>query len=328
MNLTGIHLGSYWMGKNDVVYLMAQELSRSGKVDLVDTQIYADNTSGWYREEILEGHTFAVRWIDDNKLKKLVASYCPDYLIVNAGGMAITKESSLWLRRRGVVSVGIELSDPDVFVDNGSLYSQYFDLYYTNSLYSLKAQYPHEAKYKWLPFAAAPTLHRPLPKVSKEYDVVVVGHARPDRVKVVNNLKKYFKVGTFGNGWGSDSLEVHGESHVRAINSGKIYLSFAQTYAGYNNVKVGFFEAAACKTCILTAFTEEMPPLFSYGIDVVGYNSESSLLKAIRYYLHNPTAREWIAENSYRRTLREHTWEIRWKEVLRDVTNIKKSRRA
>jgi spore maturation protein CgeB len=327
MNLTGLHFGSYWMGKNDVVYLMSQALQSTKSVRLVDTKIYTQGHHAWYREEISPGHTYPIRWMREDKIKKLITSYRPDYIVLNAGGMALTKDLSLWLREHGVVTVGIELSDPDVFPDNGALYSQYFDLFYTNSLFSLRSQYLQEDQYKWLPFAASPRLHRPLPEIEKKHDVVVVGHARPERLKVVANLKRYFSVATYGTGWG-DSHEVHGEEHVKVINSGKIYLSFAQTYAGFNNIKVGLFEAAACRTCIVTAHMEEMSSLFTYGIDLVGYDNQEDLIEAVRYYLANPIAREWIATNAYRRILQEHTWERRWKEVLSDVARLQKQRRS
>ncbi len=325
MNLTGIHLGSYWMGKNDVVALMAQELQSVSRATLVDTRIYGDNADNWYEEVTLPGHTFAIRWINDAKLRGLVRRLKPDYIILNAGGMALRPNTALWLKKQGVISVGIELSDPDVFTDNGQVYSHLFDLYYTNSLYSLKAQYPVERKYHWLPFAASPSTHKPSSR-REIYDIVVVGHARPERLKTVAMLAQHFSVATFGAGWSATDTTVHGEAHMQAINSGRIYLSFAKTYAGYSNIKVGLFEAAACKTCIVTEYMPEMDKLFTYGIDVVGYTSETSLKEAISYYLDDPIAREWVATNCYQRTLNEHTWEHRWKGVLNDIQEVRKSR--
>jgi spore maturation protein CgeB len=326
MNLTGIHLGSYWMGKNDVVALMAEELQKVSRAKLVDTRIYENNAANWYEEVTPPGQTFAIRWINEVKLQTLVRKYKPDYLILNAGGMALKPSTALWLKKQGVISVGIELSDPDVFSDNGRVYSHLFDLYYTNSLYSLKAQYPPESKYRWLPFAASPKLHKPLSPKAKAYDIVVVGHARPERLKTVAMLSKHFSVATFGTGWTTVDNTVHGEAHARAINSGKIYLSFAKTYAGYSNVKVGLFEAAACKSCIVTEYMPEIENLFTYGIDIVGYTNETTLQEAIRYYLDHPLAREWIATNCYQRTLSEHTWAHRWKGVLNDIQDVRKSR--
>ena len=85
----------------------------------------------------------------------------PDFIIVNAGGMSLRPRTIKELRRRNIITIGISLSDPDVFPQHGRIYSKYYDLYYTNSQYSLKNQY-RETRIKLLPFAASTKLHRPL----------------------------------------------------------------------------------------------------------------------------------------------------------------------
>lgn len=321
MKLTGLYFGSYWMGKNDVVYLMAKELERVVKLKIIDTKIYSKARSPWYSETLTEGARFKVRWIDHNKLVELVKLYNPNFIVINSGGMSITEESSEWLKIKGIVSVGIELSDPDVYTDNGRVYSKFFDLFYTNSKLSLDSQYSNQSNVKWLPFAAFPRLHKPMSKVKKIHDIVIIGHARKDRLELVNKLRLHYDVATFGTGWGDGSKEVHGTEHARAINSGKIYLSFAMTYDGHTNIKVGLLEAAACKTCIITSRFKELEHLYTYGLDIVGYDSEESLLDSIDYYLHNEVAREWLADNCYYRTINHNLWSHRWKDVLDDIND-------
>lgn len=324
MKLTGMYFGSYWMGENDVVRLMAEELKDLVNLKVIDTKIYSGNAGNWYKETLGNGRRFAVRWLNESKLKKVVEKYKPNFIIINSGGMTITQKSSDWLREKGVVTVGIELSDPDVFDDNGGIYSKYFDLFYTNSKLSLSDKYVNRDNVKWLPFAASTKLHKPMPKIEKVNDVVIIGHARKDRLELVRKLRNHYKVATFGLGWGDDSKEVHGIEHVKAINSGKIYLSFAMTYDGYTNVKVGLMEAAACKVCVITSRFKELDNLFTYGIDISGYDNDESLIKTIDYYLNNDIARQWLASNSYNRTVNNHTWTHRWKEVLNDIENAKK----
>ncbi|RAZ93259.1 spore maturation protein, partial [Klebsiella oxytoca] len=79
------------------------------------------------------------------------------------------------------------------------------------------------------------------PEGKKKYDVVIVGHARKERMETVNRLSLKYRIGTYGNGWKDSLGVVNGIEHVKAINSGKMYLSFAATMAGYENVKVGIF---------------------------------------------------------------------------------------
>ena len=242
-------------------------------------------------------------------------------MIVNSGGMSFTPKTINVLRDLKVVTIGISLSDPDVYPENGKIYSEYYDLFYTNSQYTLNNLYSKNTNIKLLPFAASTRVHRPL-GINKIYDVVIVGHARPQRIKIINKLKTCFNVGLFGSGWGDGYTTVHGEDQIKAINSGKLYLSFSKTGAGFMNVKVGLFEAIACRTCVVTEVFDEMENYFKYGIDILGYEREKQLIDLISFYLEKDNLREWIAENSYQRLLNQHIWTKRWENVLNDIKYI------
>lgn len=318
-NLKGIHFGSYWMGLNDVVYLMAQDLNDLCDLTIIDTEIYPGKKEIWYTNDYSYSSKRPIRWLNEEKVLELVNKTRPNFVIVNSGGMSLKPSTIRFLREKKIVTIGISLSDPDVFPENGKIYSENYDVFYTNSQYSLMNHYTKNTNIKLLPFAASTRSHRPLVEIKKKYDIVVIGHARPKRVKTIKKLKKHFNVGLFGNGWGKKYKSVHGEEHVKAINSGKMYLSFSETVAGYMNVKVGIFEAIACKTCVVTQLFEEMESYFKYGIDILSYTNDNMLIDLIDTYIHNDKLRTWIANNSYQRLLRDHTWAKRWENVLNDV---------
>lgn len=320
--LKGIHFGSYWMGMNDIVYLMAHDLADLCDLTIIDTDIYSGNREQWYSEDYSQNPRSPVRWLNDQKVLKLINRQEPDFAVVNAGGMSLKPTTIRSLKEKGIFTIGISLSDPDVFPYNGRVYSEYFDVFYTNSQYALNNLYSEKTNIKLLPFAASPKFHRPL-IIDKTYDVVIVGHARPDRIKTVTKLKKIFKVGLFGDGWGREYHSAHGPDHVKALNLGKLYLSFSKTGAGYTNVKVGIFEAIACKMCVITQIFDEMESYFKYGIDILGYVNEDALVDLIMTYTSNERLRNWIATNSYQRFLQEHTWAKRWQNVLDDVQRCK-----
>jgi spore maturation protein CgeB len=317
--LKGIHFGSYWMGVNDVIYLMALDLKDICNLTIVDTGIYTGNRERWYFDDYSRSLDRPIRWLNEQKVLELVKKEKIDFIVINSGGMSLTPTTISFLKEKKIVTVGISLSDPDVFPENGKIYSQYYDLFYTNSQYAFTNLYSDETNIRHLSFAASRRLHRPLDDIDKIYDIVVVGHARPKRIESIGILKKYFTVGLFGNGWGRKYKEVHGEDHVKAINSGKMYLSFAETMAGYMNVKVGVFEAIACKTCVITQMFDEMESYFKYGVDILGYVADETLVDLVEAYLKNERLRSWIANNSYERLLREHTWIKRWEVVLDDI---------
>lgn len=323
MGLRGIHFGSYWMGCNDVVFLMARDLAELCEVHIIDTGLYSPELSGWFEVDGSRNSRRPIRWLDHERVMGVVREAEADFIVVNSGGMSIRPETAEALRAARVVTVGISLSDPDVYQDHGAAYAHLYNFYYTNSLFSLENHYVGHPNIRWLPFAASPALHRPLSDVEQIYDVVVVGHARPDRLQVVRELKRHFSVGLFGEGWGEDVRSVHGEDHVRAINSGRMYLSFPATVAGYMNLKVGLLEAAACRVCLLSQSFPELERFFRPGMEIALYRESGELIKAVRYYLSAPHLCEWLAENSYQRFLAEHTWGYRWRGVLNDIRRCK-----
>lgn len=320
--LKGIHFGSYWMKENDIVCLMALDLKDLCNLIIIDTNIYSGNKEQWFIEDYSYNHERCIRWLDENKVLELVRKEKPNFVVINAGGMSLTPNTIKILRDLKVVTIGISLSDPDVFPENGKIYSEYYDIFYTNSQYALKNLYSKKTNIRLLPFAASHRLHRPL-YIEKIYDVVVVGHARPERIKIIYELKQHFNVGLFGHGWGSEYKPVHGEDHVKAINSGKIYLSFSKTMAGYTNIKVGLFEAMACRTCIISEKFDEMETYFKYGIDILGYEKDEDLVGMISFYIKNSHLREKIAENSYQKLLNGHTWTKRWENILDDIDEFR-----
>ena len=224
------------------------------------------------------------------------------------------------LKMNGVMTVGISLSDPDVFPYNGKIYANKFDLFYTNSKYSLINEYPKTgANIFILPFAASTKHHYYMPEVKKEYDLVVVAHAREDRISVIKKLEKICKVGTYGNGWSNSLGTVNGLEHVKAINSGRMYLSFARTVAGFDNVKVGLFEAMACNQVVITSYMEELRDYFDIGREILCYKSEDELYSLVEYYLEHTEELEQIRKKGYERFLREHTYKERWDGILKQI---------
>lgn len=314
-----LHYGSYWMKKNDVVYTMADDLGNLCNLKKVDLRVYSKHPS---RRIGLNKNTKNGKQciLDRAAVLKDVRSHNADAIILNSGGLYLDDEAYSELRRQKVLTIGISLSDPDVFPYNGKLYADKFDLFYTNSKYSLLHEYPETgASAKLLPFAASIKHHYYMPEVARKYDVVVVAHAREDRLPIIEKLEGICKVGTYGAGWKNSLGVVNGISHVRAINSGKMYISFARTVAGFDNVKVGLFEAMACNQFVITSYMEELGDYFEIGKEIICYRDESELYELVKYYLVHEEEREAIRCRGYKRFLAEHTYEKRWDSVLKDI---------
>ncbi len=321
--IRALHYGSYWMQDNDVVKVMADDLAKICDSCEIDLKVYTKAPDNRIKTKIStpNGH---ICILDTEKVKNDVLKFKPDAVVLNSGGLVLEDSGFKMLSEMGIVSVGIELSDPYVYPFNGAFYANKFDLFYTNSKYSMISQYDREkVNIRLLPFAASTDHHFYMPEIEKKYDLVVVGHAREDRLGVMRELSKRFKVGIYGSGWDTGLGEVNGYEYTKAINEGLMYLSFAKTVAGYNNVKVGLFEAVACSQVVITSYMEELKDFFEIGKEIICYKEDSELPGIIEYYLEHEEEREIIRKNAYARFLKEHTYLSRWKKVKNDIAGIK-----
>lgn len=314
-----IHYGSYWMGENDVVNVMSDDLGKECSTVKINLNVYSKLPDK--RIESLE-HTpnGLVCKMNTDLVMEDVKEHKPDVIIFNSGGLCMKETLIAQLHQQKITTVGISLSDPDVFPYNGRIYASDFSVFYTNSKYSYTEQYDRsKVNIRLLPFAASLSHHYYMPSVKRQYDVIVVGHARKERSSIVSNLEKICNLGLYGSGWNKSLGVVNGEAHVKAINSGKMYLSFSQTMAGYENIKVGLFEAMACNQVVITSYMEELQDYFEIGKEILCYKSEEELIDIVKYYLSHDQEREKIRAAGYQRLLNDHTYQKRWKEVLRDI---------
>lgn len=318
-----IHYGSYWMKENDVVNTMADDLENVCKLKKVDLKAYSSHPDKRIME--LENTPNGMRCVlDKARILKDVKKNDADAIILNSGGLYLSDDTVAEMKRRNVTTVGISLSDPDVFPYNGKLYADKFDLFYTNSQYSLENEYClMDANVAIMPFAASSKHHYYMPEVERKYDVVVVAHARDDRKPIIDKLSEFCSVGTYGNGWNDSLGIVNGKKHVEAINTGKMYLSFARTVAGFDNVKVGLFEAMACNQVVITSYMDELQNYFNIGTEILCYHSEEELYDLVKYYLQHEEELETVRKRGFTRFLSCHTYEKRWNSVLRDIYRAK-----
>lgn len=318
-----IHYGSYWMKKNDVVNTMADDLGEVCTLKKIDLRAYSRYSDRRIKKKVSTSNG-CLCLLDHDRIIRDTEKFNADAIILNSGGLYLEDRTFHALKSRGITCVGISLSDPDVFPYNGRIYANKFDLFYTNSKYSFVNEYPQTgANVSLLPFAASVKHHYYMPEVKKEYDLVVVAHAREDRIQVIEKLKKICKVGTYGSGWKNSLGTVNGSEHVKAINSGRMYLSFARTVAGFDNVKVGLFEAMACKQVVITTYMEELQDYFDIGKEILCYKTEDELYSLVAYYLEHTEELEQIRRKGYDRFLKEHTYKKRWDGVLKQIYSKK-----
>ena len=111
-------------------------------------------------------------------------------------------------------------------------------------------------------------------------------------------LKKYYQ----GEIWGIEKFLKLSQSQI-TLN----YHCDTDNYAGNKLL----FEAAGCKTLLITDFKDNLNDLFEIGKEIIAYRDVEECIDLIKYYLKYPIEADKIAINGQKKTLKEHTYEKR-----------------
>lgn len=76
------------------------------------------------------------------------------------------------------------------------------------------------------------------------------------------------------------------------------------------------FEILAAGGFLLTQDAEDLFNFYEYGKEIAVFKNFDELIKKIRYYLDHEDERIHIARAGYERTIKDHTWENRFKEIF------------
>jgi spore maturation protein CgeB len=124
------------------------------------------------------------------------------------------------------------------------------------------------------------------------------------------------------SGWAEDSPvvrryrgEAWGLEMFRVLRRARVVLNrHIELAAGYaNNMRL--YEATGVGTLLLTDAGRNLVDLFEPGDEVVVYRDEDDLVEKITYFLEHDDEREAIARAGHERTLSEHTYAHRMKEL-------------
>ncbi|HEY2636533.1 MAG TPA: polysaccharide pyruvyl transferase family protein, partial [Solirubrobacteraceae bacterium] len=313
-----LHFGAHTHGSTDIVAALTRALRNLGHTVLhVDTKRT--------RETLALGHVdfssgarggYGPVFVRLAAIEPLLERFDPQIIVCDAGGLCFTPADALALRRRGILLLGVTLSDPDVFPSVAPAATT-FD-YHTTNAHNALAMYREAGigNTTWLPFgidrdyvlADVP----PAPELAA--DVICLGHAhRPERNETMLRLAEEHDVRVYGNGWKLPGAEVvSGERQVQASRNGRIHVNFARTRAEYVNVKCGVFESVASGGVVCTSRFDEMREFFAYDEEIVAFEDPDDLSATIRGLLDDPERLEGIRRAAFARLVREHLYEHRW----------------
>jgi spore maturation protein CgeB len=111
-----------------------------------------------------------------------------------------------------------------------------------------------------------------------------------------------------GRAWGREMYQILRDSRI-TVNQ---HIDIAEDYA--NNLRL--FEATGVGTLLVTDAKRNLAELFEPGKEVVSYRNSVECAALVEYYLTHDEERTAIARAGQQRTLREHTYEQRMRELM------------
>jgi hypothetical protein len=144
--------------------------------------------------------------------------------------------------------------------------------------------------------------HRLLEAVADRLDLAVWGRL-DSRLPAGSPMRRCHR----GDAWGKDMYAVLRNSKI-TLN---YHIGLADHYA--NNLRL--FEATGVGAMLLTDEKHNLHEMFEPGKEVVVYRTPEECADMARYYLVHDEEREAIARAGQQRTLRDHTYRLRMKEL-------------
>jgi spore maturation protein CgeB len=111
-----------------------------------------------------------------------------------------------------------------------------------------------------------------------------------------------------GQAWGLDMYRVLAEARIVINRHGSI--------AGPYAVNMRMYEATGMGALLLTDNGEQLGDVFDPGSEAVSYDSARELIDRLTYYIRNEKERAEVAAAGHARTLRDHTYGQRMRELV------------
>lgn len=161
-----------------------------------------------------------------------------------------------------------------------------------------------------------------IPTTVKEYDVTFIGQPHGNRRRLIRSLRDAgIHVEAFGQGW--EKGRVSQEQMIHIVNASKINLNLANSswnistiFRRSQQIKGRNFEIPGCGGFLLTNYVEGLENFYDLDNEIGCFRDKRELVNKIRYYLTHDKEREEIAGRGYERTIRNHTYEMRFKKLL------------
>ena len=163
--------------------------------------------------------------------------------------------------------------------------------------------------------------------IKKAIDVSFCGSIKMPRIKFLNELVcAGIRPQVFGKGW-SEGQDVNGRvlspvEYISMINQSKINLDLNRDSSDTfdcQQIKGRDFEVPMCGGFLLVEHFDDLKYYYKIGKEIETFKSPRECADKIRFYLKRQEKRELIAKAGQRRALKDHTYTVRFKKLLRQI---------
>jgi spore maturation protein CgeB len=177
-------------------------------------------------------------------------------------------------------------------------------------------------------WAASPLYSPSKDPVEKEYNVSFIGQRHGIRPQIVQSLiSSGIDVDLFGHYW-EGWPNWHGylpdlQAMLDVIHSSKICLNLSNPWhvGTLEQIKGRHFEIPAAGGFQLSTKADDIERYFEDGKEIVIARSQDDLIEKIRHFTQDTNHRELIATAGYNRVLKDHQWQNRICDILRELSN-------
>ncbi|MBA4494333.1 DUF3880 domain-containing protein [Paenactinomyces guangxiensis] len=196
-----------------------------------------------------------------------------------------------------------------------------------------------------LSLAADHSVFRPIDvDLSYQSDICFIGSGYWNRVYLIDALASYLSeksVIISGIWWDrlrnfmllKDKIRLNKwmkpEETARYYNGAKIVVNLHRSHNdSYNrnseniqavSINNRTFEISSCGAFQLTDVRQDLSEFYTPGVEIESFTSINEFIQKVDYYLRNDNERKKIALRGFQRTMKENTYEIRIKQLIRKV---------
>jgi len=270
----------------------------------------------------------------NKKLIKCVKNIRPDILLIITGDTI--EPDTLWTIRKKTNTILI-----NIFTDNPFIVMKKFESIEPYHYFFVKDSYVldtlRKAGFKgvfYLPQCTNSDVHKPMILSDQEKnmycsDLSLIGSMYPYRLKLIEQLVE-FNPSIWGRGWSKVSngeilrlyrgKDIRGTQKAKVISGSAISLNPHHPLNDINGTNSRTFDIAACKGFQLADYKADMDRVFKLNEEVICFKTIEELKKLIEYYLKHSDERAQIANAAYQRVIKEHTYDVRAKQILQIIT--------